>query len=100
MDLEVSPPSDWFSSLKLCGKMLSNACEASNLLDIHTSQVLTHVLPTFINGPPDNPIEDSYVHNYLSPLLTTVFGSDPLLNMKWTKPIKKITIRKHANQTF
>ncbi|KAI8083390.1 uncharacterized protein B0P05DRAFT_537110 [Gilbertella persicaria] len=83
MNIEASPPSDWISSLALCGKMLSDACESKNLLDIHTAQVLTHVLPIFINGPPDYSIEDSYVHNYLSPLLTTVFGSDPLLNMKW-----------------
>ncbi|KAG0942055.1 hypothetical protein G6F62_002679 [Rhizopus arrhizus] len=83
MNIEASPPSDWLSSLKLCGKMLTDACESNNLLDIHTAQVLTHVLPIFINGPPDYSIEDSYVHNYLSPLLTTVFGSDSLLNMKW-----------------
>jgi hypothetical protein len=64
--------------------MITDACESNNLLDIHTAQVLlTHVLPMFINGSPDYSIEDSYVHNYLSLLLTTVFGSDSLLHMKW-----------------
>ncbi|KAI9007858.1 hypothetical protein CLU79DRAFT_777633 [Phycomyces nitens] len=79
----TNPPSDWISSLAMCGKMLSDACESKNLLDIHTAQVLTHILPIFINGPPDCSIEDSYVHNYLSPLLSSVFGSDSMLNIKW-----------------
>lgn len=67
MSLEESPPPDWLSSLTLCAKMLSDACESKNILDVHTAQVLTSILPAFINGPPDNSIEDSYVHNYLSP---------------------------------
>ncbi|KAI9473812.1 MAG: hypothetical protein EXX96DRAFT_621443 [Benjaminiella poitrasii] len=83
MNIEASPPSDWLSSLKLCGKIMTDACESNNLLDIHTAQVLIHVLPIFINGPPDYSIEDSYVHNFLSPLLAAVFGSDSLLHMKW-----------------
>ncbi|KAL0080403.1 hypothetical protein J3Q64DRAFT_1247717 [Phycomyces blakesleeanus] len=83
MDIEASPPSDGLSSLKLSGKMLSDGCESDDILDIHTAQVLIYILPIFINGPPGCSIEDSYVHNYLSPLLVTVFGSDPLLSMKW-----------------
>ncbi|KAG0770603.1 hypothetical protein G6F57_000074 [Rhizopus arrhizus] len=47
-------------------------------------KLLTSILPIFINGPPDCSIEDSYVHHYLSLLLSSVFSSDPLLNMKWT----------------
>lgn len=62
--------------------MLTDACEAKNLIDIHTAQVLTQILPMFINDPPDQSIEDSYVYNYLSPILTTVFGPEPLLKIE------------------
>lgn len=78
MSIEKSSPPDWISSLTLCAKMLNDACEPTNNLDIHRAQVLT-----FINGPPDCSIEDSYVHHYLSPLLSSIFSSDSLLNMKW-----------------
>lgn len=83
MDIEVSPPADWISSLSLCAQLLSKACESKNFLDIHTAQVLTQILPVLINGPPDDSSEDSYVHYYLPPLLSSVFASDPLLKMKW-----------------
>lgn len=83
MAIEVSPPSNWLSSLTLCGKLLSSACELKNLLDIYIAQALTQILPIFINGPLDHSIEDSYVDNYLSSLLTSVLGSNNLLNMKW-----------------
>ncbi|CAO3703196.1 unnamed protein product [Rhizopus stolonifer] len=100
INIEASPPTDWLSSLTLCGKMLSDACESNNLLDIHTAQVLTYVLPMFINGPPDSSIEDSHVHNYLSPLLNTVFGSDPLLNMKWANGLLKDNASKAYKPDF
>ncbi|KAI8983576.1 hypothetical protein BDB01DRAFT_698700, partial [Pilobolus umbonatus] len=83
MSIEESSPSDWISSLTLCAKMLGIASESQNVLDMHTAHVLTSVLPVFIHGPPDYSVEDSYVHNYLSPLLSSVFSSEPLLNMKW-----------------
>ncbi|KAG1146678.1 hypothetical protein G6F38_004762 [Rhizopus arrhizus] len=63
--------------------MLSDACESKNTLGIHAAQALKSILPIFINGSPDCSIEDSYVHHYLSLLLSSVFSSDPLLNMKW-----------------
>jgi hypothetical protein len=69
--------------LTLCAELLTKACESKSHLDIHTAQVLTQVLPVLINGPPDDSNEDSYVHYYLSPLLSSVFASDPLLKMKW-----------------
>lgn len=50
---------------------------------MHTAQVLTQILPVLINGPPDDLNEDSFVHYYLSSLLSSVFASDPLLKMKW-----------------
>ena len=50
-------------------------------MDTHTAQVLTQILPVFTNGPPDHTIEDSYVHYYPSPLLSSVFGSDSSLKM-------------------
>ncbi|KAI7873714.1 uncharacterized protein EV154DRAFT_527817 [Mucor mucedo] len=83
--IEVSPPHNWHSSLILCAKMLSDACESENVLDLHTAHVLAFILPIFVNGQPDCSIEDSFVHNYISPLLSSVFSSDPLLNMKWAK---------------
>ncbi|KAG2215053.1 hypothetical protein INT46_008287 [Mucor plumbeus] len=49
----------------------------------HRAQVLTQILPVLINGPPNDSNEDSFVHYYLSPLLSSVFASDPLLKMKW-----------------
>lgn len=72
MNIEVSCPADWFSSLSLCTQLLQKACESKNLLDLHTAQALTQILPVLINGPPDDSNEDSYVHYYLS-----------LLKMKW-----------------
>lgn len=81
--IETSPPADWISAIKLSSDLLSNACVSMNMLDIHTAHVLTQILPVLVNGPPDDSNEDSYVHYYLSPLLTSVFGSDPLLKMKW-----------------
>ncbi|KAG1411751.1 hypothetical protein G6F58_008395 [Rhizopus delemar] len=83
MSIEVSPPVDWVFSLTLCAELLTKACKSKNHLDIHTAQVLTQVLPVLINGPPNDSNEDSYVHYYLSPLLSSVFASDPLLKMKW-----------------
>ncbi|CEP12730.1 hypothetical protein [Parasitella parasitica] len=83
VNIEVSRPADWFSSLSLCAQLLQEACESKNLLDLHTAQFLTQVLPVFINGPPDDSNEDSFVHYYLSPLLSSIFASDPLLKMKW-----------------
>lgn len=83
MDLEVSPPVDWTSSLTLCAQLLLKACDSKNLLDTHTAQILTQILPVLINGPPDDSNEDSFVHYYLSPLLSSVFASDPLMKMKW-----------------
>ncbi|OAC98167.1 hypothetical protein MUCCIDRAFT_115687 [Mucor lusitanicus CBS 277.49] len=83
MNIEVSRPADWFSSLSLCTQFLQEACESKNLLDLHTAQVLIQVLPVLINGLPDDSNEDSYVHYYLSPLLSSIFASDPLLKMKW-----------------
>ncbi|KAI8882113.1 hypothetical protein K501DRAFT_251935 [Backusella circina FSU 941] len=83
LDIEVSPPADWTSSLTLCTQSLVKACGSKNLLDMHTAQVLTQILPVLINGPPDDSNEDSFVHYYLSPLLSSVFASDPLLKMKW-----------------
>jgi hypothetical protein len=77
MSIEESPPPDWLSSLTLCVKILNDACESKNILDIHAAQALTSILPIFINGPPDCSIEDSYVHHYLSLLLSSVFSSDP-----------------------
>lgn len=47
---------------------------------MHTAQVLTQILPVLTNGPPDDTIEDRYVHHYLSPLLPS---SDSRLKMKW-----------------
>lgn len=50
---------------------------------MHTAQVLTQILPIFTNGSPDDIVEDSYVHSYLSPLLCSVFSSDSRLKLKW-----------------
>lgn len=52
--------------------------------DVYTAQVSTFILLMSINGPPDYFIKDNYVHSYLSSLLSSVFSSNPLLNMKWT----------------
>ncbi|CAO3690315.1 unnamed protein product [Rhizopus stolonifer] len=82
MSIEEFSPNNWLFSLNLCAKMLNDACESKDILNVRTAQVLTFILPAFINGPPDCSIKDSYVHNYLSPLLLSVFSSDPLLNMK------------------
>ncbi|KAG2234057.1 hypothetical protein INT48_006202 [Thamnidium elegans] len=64
-------------------QLLPKACASKDILDMHTAQVLTQILPVLINGPPDDSNEDSYVHYYLSPLLSSVFASDPLMKMKW-----------------
>lgn len=69
--------------MTLCAELLTKACKSENLLDIHTAQVLTQILPVLINGPPDDSNEDTFVHYYLSPLLSSVFASDPLLKIKW-----------------
>ncbi|KAI8966941.1 hypothetical protein BDF20DRAFT_797804, partial [Mycotypha africana] len=66
-NIEVSRPVDWVSSLSLCAQLLQKASESKNLVDLHTAQILTQILPVLINGPPDDSNEDSYVHYYLSP---------------------------------
>ncbi|KAG2206490.1 hypothetical protein INT47_008507 [Mucor saturninus] len=83
LEIEQSPPDDWLSSVTLSADLLVKACASKNFIDIHTAHALTQVLPVLINGPPDDSNEDSYVHYYLSPLLASVFGSDPLMKMKW-----------------
>lgn len=83
MDIEVSPPVDYITSITLCADLLKKACDSKNFLDIHTAQILTQILPVLVNGPPEDSTEDSYVHYYLSPLLSSVFSTDPLLKMKW-----------------
>ncbi|KAI7890345.1 uncharacterized protein EV154DRAFT_552377, partial [Mucor mucedo] len=55
------PPNDWSSALSLCAQSLTIACKSGNILDMHTAQVLTQILPVFMNEPPDDEIEDSYV---------------------------------------
>lgn len=50
---------------------------------MQTTQALTQILPVLINGPPDDSNEDSFVHYYLSPLLSSIFASDPLMKVKW-----------------
>lgn len=79
MDIEVPPPADYITSITLCADLLTKACDSKNYLDIHTTQIL----PVLVNGPPEDSTEDSYVHYYLSPLLSSVFSTDPLLKMKW-----------------
>lgn len=37
MSIEEFSPHDWFSSLTLCAKMLNDACQSKNILDIHTA---------------------------------------------------------------
>lgn len=69
--------------MTLCAELLTTACATKNLLDIHTTQVLTQILPILIHGPPEDANEDSFVHCYLSPLLSSVFGSEPCFKMKW-----------------
>ncbi|KAI8997160.1 hypothetical protein BDB01DRAFT_712748, partial [Pilobolus umbonatus] len=83
MDIEVSPPVDYFTSITLCADLLKKVCDNKNFLDIHTAQILTQILPVLVNGPPEDSTEDSYVHYYLLPLLSWVFSTNPLLNMKW-----------------
>jgi hypothetical protein len=73
MSIEGSPPHNWISSLTLCAKMLNDACESKNILDVYTAQVLTFILLMSINGLPDYSIKDNYVHSYLSSLLSSVF---------------------------
>jgi hypothetical protein len=96
LQLEMSPPDDWMSSMSLCARMLTEACQSNNILDMHTSQVLTQVLPVLVNGPAGDVTEDSYVHYYLSPLLASVFASDPLLKMKWANG--KLMNSQHAHR--
>ncbi|KAI8875860.1 hypothetical protein K501DRAFT_201728 [Backusella circina FSU 941] len=83
LQIEACPPVDWPSSLSLCAELLTKACKSGNILDMHTAQVLTQILPVLSNGPPDDTDEDSYVHYYLSPLLCSVFSSDSRLKLKW-----------------
>lgn len=83
MDIEVSPPADYITSITLCADLLKEACDNKYFLDIHTAQILTQILPVLVHGPPEDSTEDSYVHYYLSPLMSSVFSTDPLLKMKW-----------------
>lgn len=83
LDIKVSPPVDYITSITLCADLLKKACDSKNILDIHTAQILTQILPVLVNGPPEDSTEDIYVHYYLSPLLSSVFSTDPLLKMKW-----------------
>ncbi|KAI9261772.1 hypothetical protein EDC94DRAFT_608837 [Helicostylum pulchrum] len=61
MDIEVSPPVDWKSSLTLCAKILTKACESKNLLDIHTAHVLTQIRGRIFSSR----ILDNYLSDFL-----------------------------------
>ncbi|KAG0936252.1 hypothetical protein G6F57_008030 [Rhizopus arrhizus] len=37
----------------------------------------------FANGSPNSFIEDSYVHNYIAPILQPIFTAEPLLHIQW-----------------
>lgn len=82
MDIDVSPPIGWISLLSLCAQLLAKVCEPKNLLDIHTAQILVQIFPALVNGPTDDSNKDSYIHYYLSPLLSSIFASESLLKMK------------------
>ncbi|RCH78030.1 hypothetical protein CU098_000306, partial [Rhizopus stolonifer] len=78
-----NPPHDWITSLAFSGKILCEAAEDKNEIDMHTAHVLSLVLPLFVSGSPDCSVEDSLVHNYLSHLLLSVFSKDPCFKVKW-----------------
>ncbi|CEP17990.1 hypothetical protein, partial, partial [Parasitella parasitica] len=83
LQTEACPPVDWPSSLSLCAELLTKACKSGNILDMHTALVLTQILPVLNNGPPDDTVEDSYAHYYLSALSCSVFSFDSRLKLKW-----------------
>lgn len=77
LQLESRPPVDLRSSLSLCAQWMKAACNSGNVLDMHTANVLTQILPALCNDTVGDP------RYYLSSLLHSVFISDPLLRIKW-----------------
>lgn len=100
MSIEESPFNDWLFFLALCVKMLNNACKSKNILDVHTAQILTFILPEFINGLPDCSIENGYAHNYPSPLLLSVFLLIPYWIWNGLMTNLKVGIPRYTNQIF
>lgn len=70
------------------------------MVDVHTIQAIMQIPPLFANGPPSFSVEDSYVHNCISPILQPIFAGEPLLRVEWANSYlnKDVKSRKKANQ--
>jgi hypothetical protein len=53
--------------------------ESENMVDTHAIQLVL----LFIGSPLDNNIEDTYVHNWIIPLLKPIFSCEPLRSIEW-----------------
>jgi hypothetical protein len=59
------------------------ATESNNIVDIHAIQTAIDLVPVFISTPLSYSIEDTYVHNWIAPILKPIFSCEPLLSIGW-----------------
>ncbi|KAG2216543.1 hypothetical protein INT45_006327, partial [Circinella minor] len=82
--VSMSLNKNWLSVIKSISQFISEATTSEVQLDIHTSIALLKLAPKFIHGgPPDPSVEDTFVHEYIAPLLESVFESEPLFKINW-----------------
>ncbi|ORX56916.1 hypothetical protein DM01DRAFT_299896 [Hesseltinella vesiculosa] len=75
-DISLTPPKTWLQALSLSADCLTTATKNGNACDVQTAHTLVQILPMLVSRPPDSSLEDSHVHNFVAPLIKTVFGEE------------------------
>lgn len=82
-DMSLKRYRSWIAGLANTTKYLSEATEASKIVEIHCMQAAIDLVPTFISSPLGYFVESTNVHNWITPLLKPIFSCEPLLSIEW-----------------
>lgn len=82
MDFGLTSHDDWMTQLSKAATYLVIAISMKNMVDIHTIQTVIQLLP-LCKRIPNSSIENSYVHNYIAPILQPIFAGESLLHIQW-----------------
>ncbi|KAG1450547.1 hypothetical protein G6F55_009633 [Rhizopus delemar] len=74
MDFGLTSHDDWMTQLSKAATYLVIAISMKNMVDIHTIQTVIQLLP-LCKRIPNSSIENSYVHNYIAPILQPIFAA-------------------------
>ncbi|KAG1391981.1 hypothetical protein G6F60_012285 [Rhizopus arrhizus] len=74
---------NWIVGLTDSAKYLVEATALNNIVDIHAMQAVVELVPVFISTPLNYSIEDTYIHNWIAPILKPIFSCEPLLSIEW-----------------